>query len=86
MSAATWVWMKSGDHRDEASNMVAKFVAEVGQAAALDDVSIRLATTPSGGRITLLVADNNWWREQMEVHPAGWRGALLEDMARRLGI
>lgn len=85
-TAATWVWMKASDHGDEGSDLVAKFVAETGQSAAICDVSVRVARTPTGEAITLLVADHPWWKEHMRIHPAGWRGASLDTLAAKIGL
>lgn len=85
-TAATWIWFKPGDHRDEGSNLIAKFVAEVGQGADPGDVSVRVGRGPAGDPITILVADDPWWKEQMRVHPDGWRGNSLDIVSQRAAV
>jgi hypothetical protein len=79
----TWLAWKKGDHLQEGTDLVAKFVAEVGQRAAVDDVNVRRTRTPDGTTLTLIAASDTWWHEQMRVHPNGWRGASMAAIADR---
>lgn len=85
-TAATWIWFKAGDHGDEGSDLVAKFVSEVGQGAGSADVSVRVGRGPTGEPITLLIADHPWWEEQMRVHPNEWRGNSLDVVSERARV
>ena len=82
----TWFWIKAGDHLEEGAGLCAKFVADVGQAAALDDVHVRRATTPGGETYTVLLAEHGWWHEQMNTHPNGWKGYPFEAIVERFGL
>jgi len=81
-----WVWWKKGDHLTEGAKLCAKFVAEVGQGAAADDVYVRRTPTPDGGTMTILVASDAWWHEQMRVHSNGWQGASFVQVVQRFDL
>ena len=82
-NAATWIWFKTGDCLSEGSALIAKFVSEIGQRADVDEVSVRVGRNPNGERITMLIASHPWWKEQMLVHPNGWRGNSLDVVSER---
>ncbi len=86
MEKVAFLWWKVGDHLEEGGQLIAKFVAEMGQEAADDEVSVRRASTPSGTMMTFLLASHPWWHEQMHVHSNGWAGASLIDVATRFGL
>jgi len=85
-SPEAWLWWKHGDCLEEGAALAAKFVTEVGQNAAADDVHVRRTRTPEGQVITFLAASDPWWHEQIRVHPNGWRGASLSEVARRFDL
>jgi hypothetical protein len=74
----TLMWMKYGEHKDEADRICAQNRAEHG--GRLEGEPYAWTTPYSGpeGVITVLEAKGPWWREYMTVH-RGWVGPATED-------
>jgi hypothetical protein len=85
-SHVTWLWWKAGDHFNEGSDVVAKFVTDVGQNADMSDVNIRRGRTAEGKISTYLTASHPWWHQQMTIHPNGWQGAPMAEIIRRFNL
>ena len=86
MKEEPWVWFKQGDHLDEGHSLCQQYVRETGKREAIEGIEVRLARPPSGAPLTLLLADGPWWREQMKVHPNGWRGVPLDVLSREFNL
>jgi hypothetical protein len=80
-----WIWFKTGDHWAEGHRLCQQCGEETRDVRS-GGVSVRTTNTPSGKTLTVIVADGPWWREQMRVHPNGWRGAYFSEALRAAGL
>ena len=81
-----WIWYKSGDQVSEGHRLCQLCAEETRDARVVEGTSVRTTKTPAGNVLTFIVADGPWWREQMRVHPNGWRGAPFGEVLRAAGL
>lgn len=86
MTPEYYVWLKAGDHRQEAQDLIDAFALENPNDASVGDLSVRVATTPAAAPVTVLHARGPWWEERMRIHSNGWRGGPESHVLQALGL
>lgn len=81
----TWMWFKAGNHLSE-GHMLCQRCAEETRDTRLLETDVRTVRRPDGSLMTFIFADGPWWREQMRVHPNGWRGMSFVKVKQAVGL